>query len=808
MGVVKKVIYRDDSALSSPRHRNLFLDMEENIHIHYRDLRIELSRAEFEEFSAAFNSQSKELLQIITDKNYQDGVLANANQEDVRIWTESRLSTDVKYHPRRISLEDCGDGYHLHYRQYKILLDDIDFRELTRIFSSVDIDAPYARSYDEVLQLIKDNDVDFTLDASNVPGKILGLKVAKYHLPKVRDIFQYIGFNTTSENNIRVYEGEVLKVFVTHDEFKVPADYKKIREYSDSYRLFDFISKNKNSISVDDINLIKSQVVDLYYTVKSGTVVNVESDPECWLYLPATKKVIYPYSSSGLSGAKDADALYKKWSALVALYDIGFIKPTKKSFDKKYQNELYEKILSTIKNNVATKSAVERVWIMGSAARKDMGTYNAPFVHGRMLKLGSDIDILIEIDPTREADVPKDWHLINTMSSNKCAVYHLEQIPIISDIGYWENLLPHTPLTQHLIDAYVYFPSRGFSKERDAFLNRFKAICIYDRSKEGVIHSSGKLGELSRIVAEHYPLDDVIVEAMNVSTENEVYKVYSKQGIYLLKLFKVSGNYPQSRVEEHVFYEFDLIARLVDLGVKTAKIVPVKTGGVLKVNDHPALLFEFLPGVINKKPEYDIDAYSRSLSSLHLAQINNEIELPELFTFKDTAKIWLDAYPGYLELADRSESLKLSFDIMNRVYDSVSDLEKLAKNSKGVEILHNHGDVASKNIMIDNGEAVFFDFNNAFYGPRIIDVLDGAFELSMAEKYMDEIDFSRFHVFVDSYRAYAPFNKAEEKNIHYWVVLLGLIKFTKEIRVMVSGDKSGLREKRAHAIANFISSLN
>jgi len=49
--------------------------MEENIHIHYRDLRIELSRGEFEDICDAFRKQSQELQTIINEKNYQDGKL-------------------------------------------------------------------------------------------------------------------------------------------------------------------------------------------------------------------------------------------------------------------------------------------------------------------------------------------------------------------------------------------------------------------------------------------------------------------------------------------------------------------------------------------------------------------------------------------------------------------------------------------------------------------------------------------------------------------------------------------------------------
>jgi len=75
MGVIKKVLHRDNNAISKPRHSRIFLDMEENIHIHYRDLRIELSLPEFEEFVSSFNVQSKELMRIIKKANIKMGYL-------------------------------------------------------------------------------------------------------------------------------------------------------------------------------------------------------------------------------------------------------------------------------------------------------------------------------------------------------------------------------------------------------------------------------------------------------------------------------------------------------------------------------------------------------------------------------------------------------------------------------------------------------------------------------------------------------------------------------------------------------------
>ena len=75
---------------------------------------------------------------------------------------------------------------------YKILIDLEDFKQIVQLFKNVDLDKPYASSYDEVLALLTANDVDFILDSGNTPGVVLALMVAQHHTPKVKDLFNYI----------------------------------------------------------------------------------------------------------------------------------------------------------------------------------------------------------------------------------------------------------------------------------------------------------------------------------------------------------------------------------------------------------------------------------------------------------------------------------------------------------------------------------------------------------------------------------------------------------------------------------------
>lgn len=804
MGVIKKMLYRGD-ILGKPRHRNLFLDMEENIHIHFRDLRIEMSREEFEDFAGAFCKQAEELLEIMRKQGYQDGKLPNSNQDDVRIWTESRLRHEVKYHPQRFSLEECGDGYHFHYRNYKVLIDPVDFMEMVRRFRTIDPDGHYASSYEEVLDLLVANEVDFVFDSGNVPGELLAIAVAPYHLPKVRDIFGYIGFTQEIQGKEHHYLGAQLKVVARAAGGRSSLDYRRLRSLGRTVRLADYLARRGPGIDPDELNRIKCQVLDLYFGLKGAGGQQVEVDPEQWLYLPAEQRLIFPYSPAAAGGKALAESLYRAWSALLARFGQGFIKPTKHPFPAAAQKLLRQQVDEAVKKEVAAFVAVDKIYLMGSALRGDMGAYLAPFVHGRMAKLGSDIDILVEIDPEREGDVPAHWQLINKAASNHCAVYHIGQIPLAEGVGEWPQKHPNLEFTQHLIDAYVFFPSHGYREEKDAFLRKFGAKLFYDRSRDGLIRRGGKEDDLGRELAALYGFSRVNVEKIKASTENAVFKVFVPEADHILKLFKVSGNYNRARIAEHTVYEKTLVEQLVERGIPTASIIPLPDGGDAWLDGCPALLFERIAGEVQQRPEYDLDRISAALAAIHRTQLERPLALDAAFTFDEVCMIWLPQFQVYLDTPGHSQEIAEAFAGLAPLVQRFNPGDYRAGLYERSPAVHCHGDVTPKNVIIDrHGEARFFDFNNAFYGPRMVDVVDGAFEFSLAEKYIDLADFSRFDTFLARYGTTAPLAAAERDDLGRWIELMGVIKFTKEIRVLSERPAENLRRRRALAIAGFV----
>ncbi|MDD5300383.1 MAG: phosphotransferase [Gallionella sp.] len=810
MGVIKKMFYRGN-ILGKQRHQHFFLDMEENIHIHYRDLRIELSRGEFEDICDAFRKQSLELQTIINEKNYQDGKLPNANQDDVRIWTESLLKHEVKYHPQRFSLEECSDGFHFHYRNYKLLFNEAEFRQIAKLFKNMDIDSPYAATYDEVLELLEVNDVDFVLDTGNVPGEVLAISVAAYHFPKIRETFKQIGFTLDAQKYEHRYQGSKLLVVAKVNNQLAAFDYRRIRGNKETERLVDFLSRNAASIDPDVLGRIKCQVLDLYFSLSTGQKLNVEIDQQSWLYSPANQQVIFPYSVSAQGGKAEAAALFKTWGDFLVSLKLWFVKPTKVKFTAAKQAALQQQIKDTLKSEIATFAAVDRIYLMGSALRGELGYYLAPFVNGAQVKLGSDVDILVEINSVREADIPEHWKLIKQdEASNRCAIYHIEEIPIADGIDEWKERYPHLPFIQHLIDAYVFFPSRGHHEEKDAFLKKFSAELFYDRTRDGIISRGGEEGRIAKRIAGLYAFPQVIVEkmnmaAMNVATENALYNVFVGEHDYVLKLFKVSGNYKRERVAEHTAYEGTLITQLKERGILTAGIIPVKQAGDATIEGYPALLFERIHGVAQLKPEYPLDKVCTALAKIHQVQIDRPLDLVKDFLFENICSIWLPLFQVYLNDSTHSAEIAealAKFAPLHERCNSTKHREVLYASSPSV---HNHGDVTPKNIITDqHGQAVFFDFNNAYFGPRMADVLDGAFEFSLAEQYIHLADFARFDAFISQYAACNPLTAKEAKELPQWIELIGLIKFTREVRALLEHPADDLRRKRALAIAEFV----
>lgn len=800
MGIIKRVLHHSNP-LRLSRFTSFFLDMEENIHIHYRDLRIELSRGEFEDFVQTFRTQSDDLLTIIRDTDYRDGQLPNANKEDVRIWTESRLKHSVSYHPTRLSIEECTDGYHLHYRNYKLLLDEQEFGHLREAFAKLDRSVDRSGSYGQIVELLDANHIDYVIDQGNLPPHTLAIAVAHYHQGKVDTILKSYGFQSVLEHKQLVYSGEHLTVRLKVYGANAPIAFSPGKALRDTLLLTEYLTLHQVNNDVNLVNALKCEVLNLYWQIaNSDRSVPVEVDPYVWLISRTTRHLVFPYKSLPTpfpTVAQQGDQLLKNWSALQGRYAITAAKPNKRVFDKALQTSFIDSVRSTLLERIASLSAVARICLMGSASRGEMGLYCVPYSYGKLAKVGSDIDVLIEIEPDREQDVPPDWKLISRRAQNSgCAVYHIGEIPSPWPVGHFESDYPDIKLTHHIIDAHVFLPSTGNQDLKQSFLGDHRAVILYDKSRDGPFQSETTrplMDDLERAVG----VKPVQLIKMPVHTQNRLYAFSAGPHDYVLKLHCVAGNLGWDRIAEHTIYEFDLLTALKTQGVPVPSIL--STRGAL-VDGLPAIAFERIRGRVVDQPPYPLPDIAQTLAVLHQTQRDGPLTISSNFPFDQVWGIWTKSFHKHLhhpslsaELVSQQEKLRIFVD-------------RLITNQpeKGLfttsPALHLHGDVTPRNFIL-GGHLFIFDFNNAYFGPRMIDVLDGAFEFSLSSRIPRTDDFDAF---IDHYQKYSSLEDSERSYLSDWILVVGFIKFAKEIKMITENNNAPSRESRALQIADCI----
>jgi len=812
MGVITKLLYRGND-LKKGKYKHLFLDMEENIHIHYRDLRIELSRDEFEDIVTTFNAQSEELMSIIEEKNYQDGKLANSNQDETRIWTKSKLKHDVRYHSERISIEDCTDGYHLHLRNYKILLDNDDFLALYKVFRKININQPYAERFDEIIELLYANDVHFATSAhasfrqyNDVQESSAHLShneihpyeiiVATYHEPKIRTIFKKIGF-TKSESNLYYKAGLKIQVkILSYEEIvKLTPDLGS----QPQILLKDFLQNNQ--IDHELLNKIQCQILNcINYAKKNRDSHNLDLDFNHWSYKSTEHQTIIPIRPENENAINEIKA-YRHWTDFLKNHGLYFKKPEKIKFEKAHQEDLYNNITNFLIEKLVPNKAVAKIYIMGSAARMEMGVYRQPFVHGQWAKLGSDIDLLIEIDESYKEQLPENWKYINQSKTNHCDIYHIGGIQLDDQYDF-QSLYPYIRFFHHLFDAYVYYPSKGNQHLKDQFLSKFKAKLIYSKAPtktENNFHKAIKAA---------YGQEVKNIAKLNVATENELYRFQRNETLWVLKCFKVSGNYRSSRLTEHAQYEVAIIREMEKRNIPATKLLrTIRGDSLISIEGNTAIAYTYLQGKIFSypAPDYPIREAAKTLAQYHNEQIEEEFPIQTEFIFDDVFDMWHPQFYRYEKKWDGDKLLRQIFKKLMDVFEELKPIYSKLKLNNNLNCLHNHGDLTPRNFIFADNQGFLFDFQNAFYGPRLLDLADAAFEFCYGGKYPDRNDFNRFEGFINAYVNFSVLNKEEEEVLEDTVKLVGIIKFLKEVR-MIKGDenKKNLRRLRAIGLGEFL----
>lgn len=114
MGIVKKVILEKE--IPTPQqNKRLTVELCENVHLHYRNLRLEFPKAEFIQFL-------KELREI--DPDYIERFQFGAGKFEAISYL-SNLPAESEFN-RRLRIEEQADGtFHVHYRNLRLELESL-----------------------------------------------------------------------------------------------------------------------------------------------------------------------------------------------------------------------------------------------------------------------------------------------------------------------------------------------------------------------------------------------------------------------------------------------------------------------------------------------------------------------------------------------------------------------------------------------------------------------------------------------------------------------------------------------------------
>lgn len=293
---------------------------------------------------------------------------------------------------------------------------------------------------------------------------------------------------------------------------------------------------------------------------------------------------------------------------------------------------------------------------------------------------------------------------------------------------------------------------------------------------------------------------------LNVATENELYSVNVGDKEALLKIYRVSGNYSSSKLAEHVVYECNVVKAIGERGVPVASVYENNQGTMaFDLNDGFAALIEKLDGTEVVEPDYPVVETANVLAQLHSVQMDNPLNIETEFTFDNTLEIWHGEFQRYAGEVTADEILTADFKSLAGLHKDLRKTYSHLIGLKSVVQLHNHGDIQPRNVMMKDGKAQLFDFQNAFYGPRLLDVVEGAIEFSWGFKNPDHNDFARYDQFIAAYEAALPFSAGEKKCLDDALKIVGVIKFLKEVRMIKgSTNPNHLRRRRAVDLANFM----
>ncbi len=140
MGAIKKILFNKELPSRELHNSRLFVDLSENIHIHFREIRVMFGVEEFFEFFSVLKEGARDIKRYLRrnpgykEQEVFDGILVGGGaKRQIIPLKKSPKPHESKYYPNRLQIElqeeSVIDSIHIHYRDYRLVMNLETFRE-------------------------------------------------------------------------------------------------------------------------------------------------------------------------------------------------------------------------------------------------------------------------------------------------------------------------------------------------------------------------------------------------------------------------------------------------------------------------------------------------------------------------------------------------------------------------------------------------------------------------------------------------------------------------------------------------------
>jgi hypothetical protein len=146
MGLVKETLSKIELPGREAHNSRMFVDLCENVHIHYRELRIVFSIDEFFEFTDILHRSTEDLHSYLAQNpDYQEGVhrdtimIAGGRPRQMALLRNSPAPNRSTYFPDDFAIElldeSMADEMHVHWRDYRLAIPREHFKLIAEAFA-------------------------------------------------------------------------------------------------------------------------------------------------------------------------------------------------------------------------------------------------------------------------------------------------------------------------------------------------------------------------------------------------------------------------------------------------------------------------------------------------------------------------------------------------------------------------------------------------------------------------------------------------------------------------------------------------